>query len=57
MGLKKEIKKTGKEIGREIKEVEQWMIERKKFFIKLSWIVFLIIFLIITSNYIFNLKA
>lgn len=38
------------EIENEVQEVEQWIIERKKFFIKLAWTVGLITALIILSN-------
>jgi len=38
------------EIENEVQEIEQWIIERKKFFIKLVWTVGLITALIILSN-------
>jgi len=46
-------KKTSKKqslIQEEIQEIEKWIIERKKFFIKLAWTVGFILALIILSN-------
>jgi len=45
------------EIENEVQEVEQWIIERKKFFIKLAWTVGLITALIILSNVYLRIKG
>ncbi len=37
-------------IEKDAKEVEKWMIERKKFLIKLGWIAGLVIVLLIVLN-------
>lgn len=57
MSIKKEIRdierfvgKIGKSIGKDIKYAENWMYERKKFFIKLSLIVIVVGFLLLISN-------
>ncbi len=39
-----------KELNKELKEVEGWVHERRKFFRKLGWVVILIILLIVVSN-------
>ena len=48
-------KKT--KLQKEIQEIEQWVTERKKFFIKLSWVVGLILALVIISNIYLKLKG
>lgn len=50
-GFEKEIKKFEKQVNKEIKEVEGWIIERRKFFIKLAWVVGIIAVLLIISHY------
>lgn len=39
-----------KELNNELRDVESWVHERRKFFKKLGWIVVLIVLLIIISN-------
>ena len=51
MDFKKEMSKIDKNINKEFKQLEKWVIERKKFFIKLSWIVGIIIILLIFSKF------
>jgi len=51
ISFKKEIKRFEKDLGKEIKDVEKWMHERKKFFIKLAWVVGFIIALLIFSHF------
>lgn len=48
--IKKEFKKIEKEIEEDIEDVEKWVIERKKFFIKLAWVIGFIGVLLIISN-------
>ena len=51
MGLfKKEIKKIEKKVGKDIKDAEDWMIARRKFFVKLSIVIVLVTALIISSH-------
>ena len=52
MGLKKDIKETEKQIIQEIKYAEKWMIERKKFLIKLFWVLGFIVVLLILLNFV-----
>ena len=52
MNLKKEIKEFEKDLGKEVKEIEKWMVERKKFFIKLGFVIgFVIVLLVISYLY------
>lgn len=46
-----------KQLEKEIKEVEKWVIERKKFFIKLVWIVILITILFVLSYLFLRVKG
>ncbi len=39
-----------KELNKELRDVERWVHERRKFFKKLGWVVILIVLLIIISN-------
>jgi len=55
--IEKELGSIEKRIDREFKEVETWMIERKKFLIKLGWVVGLIIVLLIFSHFYFRTKG
>jgi len=48
--LKKEIKKFEKGLEDELEQAEKWMKERRKFFIKLIWVVGFIAVLLIVSN-------
>ena len=59
MSFKKEIRKLDREfkqfekgLAKEIIYVEKWMIARKKFFVKLIWVVGLIVALLILLNFI-----
>ncbi len=47
--MKKREKKS--EFKREVEDVESWIIERRKFFIKLLWVVGLIAALLIISHF------
>lgn len=47
---KSSLNKIEKSIKEEIKEVENWVIQRKKFLIKLAWVLILITILLIASN-------
>ncbi|VVB78895.1 Uncharacterised protein [uncultured archaeon] len=40
-----------KEIDREVRDVEKWILERRKFFIKLGWTVLLVLVLLIFSHF------
>ncbi|MFH1358852.1 MAG: hypothetical protein ABIH37_03130 [archaeon] len=40
-----------RQLGREVVEVEKWVHQRKRFFIKLAWVVGFILALIIISNF------
>jgi len=55
--IEKEIKKIGKEVKEDIGEVEAWVIERKKFLIKLGWVAGIIIVLLIISNFYLSVKG
>lgn len=48
--IKKEIKKVEKTIKKDVDEIEEWVIERKKFFIKLGWIIGVIILSVVVSK-------
>jgi len=57
MKIKKEIKRLNKQLNvvekdieKNINEIEDWVIARKKFFIKLIWVVGLIAVLLIFSH-------
>jgi hypothetical protein len=57
MGLKKEIKKLDKEIigfekglKTELRFAEKWMVERRRFFIKLGWTAGVIIILLVLAS-------
>lgn len=39
-----------KEFNKEVNDVENWVHEKRRFFKKLGWVVFLIVLLIIASN-------
>lgn len=42
--------RVDKQIDKEFKEVEAWMIQRKKFLIKLAWVLGFITILLIVSH-------
>ncbi len=48
--IEKDILKIEKAVKRDIKYTERWMYERKKFLIKLAWILGFISVLLIVSN-------
>jgi len=48
--MQKKKRKKENFIEHEIEEVEKWVIERRKFFIKLAWVVGLIVLLLIFSQ-------
>jgi hypothetical protein len=50
MSFKKDLEKVEKEIDKEVKEIEGWIIERRKFFIKLGWVVGIIAILLVLSH-------
>ena len=52
MSIEKDIKKIEKEIVQEIKGAERWMIQRKKFLIKLFWILGFLAALLVLLNFI-----
>jgi hypothetical protein len=51
MSLKKDIQKVEDQLVQEIKHTERWIIERKRFFIKLFWVFGFIAFLLILLNF------
>ena len=55
--IKKDIKIIEKDITNELKYAEKWMHERKKFFIKLAWVVGLVAVLLIISELYFRVNA
>ena len=46
-----------KEINKEVKEIEDWMKERKKFLVKLGWVAGFVIVLLIVSHYYLRVKG
>jgi hypothetical protein len=52
MSLKKDIQKLEKQFVEEIKGVEMWMIQRRKFIIKLIWVLGFIGLLLILLKFI-----
>jgi hypothetical protein len=44
------LKRFEKELDKEFKEVEDWVIERRRFFIKLGWTILLILVLLLISH-------
>jgi len=44
-------------IEKEVDEIEAWIAERKKFFIKLGWVVGIIILLLILSHFYLRVKG
>ncbi len=49
-GIERDIKKIEKGIKGEIKYTEKWMHERRKFLIKLAWVLGFITVLLVVSN-------
>jgi hypothetical protein len=52
MSLKKDIEKIEKQFVEEIKGVEMWMVQRRKFIIKLIWVLGFIGLLLILLKFI-----
>lgn len=57
MTVKKEIKRLNKElediednVQENFEDIQKWVIERRKFFIKLGWVAGFIILLLVLSN-------
>jgi len=46
--------KIEKELISEVEEAEKWIFERRKFLIKLLWLLILISALLVVSNYLFR---
>lgn len=53
----REVENVEKEIEHEVKNVEKWIIERRKFFIKLGWTILLIAALWIFSHFFLRVKG
>ena len=51
MSFKKEIKGIEKEAKKEVKQIETWMYERRKFFIKLGFVIVVVGTLMIFSHF------
>jgi len=54
--IEKQIEKFGKDVAKGSQDVEKWMIERRKFLIKLAWVVGLVLALLIVSYLFLGLK-
>jgi hypothetical protein len=52
-----EFQRIEREIDEDVEDVEKWVIERRKFFIKLGWLVALVIILFILSNLLMKVKG
>ncbi len=55
--IEKDIKKIEKGIKGEIKYAEKWMYERKKFLVKLAWVLGIITVLLIASNFYMRVRG
>lgn len=51
------VDKVEKEIDREVRDVEKWIIERRKFLIKLGWTILLIIALLVFSHFFLRVEG
>ena len=51
MSFKKEMKGVEKELKKEVKQIETWMYERRKFFIKLGFVIIVVGTLMIFSHF------
>ena len=51
MSFKKEIKDIEKNLQKDVKQIETWMYERRKFFIKLGFIAIIVGTLLIFSHF------
>ena len=57
MDIKKEVKCIEKNIDRDIKHAEKWVHQRRKFFIKLSYVVGFIVLLLIISHFYLRVRG
>ena len=55
--LEKDVLMLEKNIEKEVKIVEKWVIERRKFFIKLFWVILLVAALWIISSLFLKVKG
>ncbi len=46
----KELRRLEKELDEDLENVEKWILARRKFFIKLFWVVLIIVVILIASN-------
>jgi hypothetical protein len=53
----KDMREIDREISREVEEVEKWVIERKKFFIKLGIVILFVLALFIISELFLTTRA
>lgn len=53
----KDIDKIDKNINKEVQQVEKWVIERRKFFIKLGYVALLILVLFVISEIFLTVKV
>ena len=51
MSFKKEMKGVEKDLQKEVKQIETWMYERRKFFIKLGFVIVVVGTLMIFSHF------
>ena len=51
MNFKKEMKGVEKNLQKEVKQIETWMYERRKFFIKLGFVIIIVGTLMIFSHF------
>lgn len=55
--IDKNINILDRDFNKQAKDVERWVIERRKFFIKLGFVLALIIILIIVSNILLTVRS
>ncbi len=55
--IEKDMKKIEENIKRDINYAEKWMHERKKFLVKLAWVLGFITILLITSHYYLRVRG
>ena len=51
MSFKKELKGVEKNLKKDVKQIENWMYERRKFFIKLGYVAIIVGTLLIFSHF------
>ncbi len=49
--IEKQIEEFGEDIAREADDVERWVVERKKFLIKLGWVIAFVTILLIIAYF------